>query len=132
MNDKKTKLMWVGIAVLAGMIAYPPWVSKWTWGRSSHQITYTTCYAPLWEDNVGERMQTNIRSSALTYSKIDVPKLLLQLGTVVLITGGLMVTNRTKPQAQGGTDGLQQAGYSAGPKPPTAAANDEASNGDVS
>ena len=94
MNNKQTKLMWLGIAVLVGMIAYPPWVSKWTRpAKPQAIIAYTTCYAPIWDYNVDRGMDKPIydpfkespivflveRSSvtSLNYSKLDIPKLLL-------------------------------------------------------
>ena len=120
MNDKQTKLMWVGIVIIVMMVMFPPWILKLSRGGVLRHG-----YAPIWLPP----QLTGGRSM-----DIDVTMLSLQIGIVALITGGLMVTKRTKPQAQGGTYDLQQAG-SAGPKPPTApptsAGNDEASSGDV-
>lgn len=87
MNKKQTVVMWVAILVIVVMCLYPPWAEV--------DRVKTLGWSLIWLPHKTSSGYVH------TLAEIDFQRLYLQFAIVVLITGGLIVTLRTKKKPSG-------------------------------
>ena len=78
MNQRQTVAMWVGVAVVAAILLFPPWVRPRSGG-----VLVGEGFAPLW-------------NRPIAVARVDVATLLAEWAVVVMITGAAIVTLKDK------------------------------------
>lgn len=102
MNKKQLVAMWVGLAVITAMCAYPPWM-----GRFEEYLVAPLGYHPLWSPP--HRQEHPVWRRGYVYDKgsyacrswgehIDWVRLLVGVVPTVLVAAGMMVSLRSPRQ----------------------------------
>ena len=92
MNNKQKLSIWLGVTLLIGMMCVPPWrysVRQHKAGDTSQDAGYHI---------ISSEPHIVVHSGLLTNIYIDITKLSIQGLAVLILTGGLLVTNQTKKQ----------------------------------
>ena len=91
MNRKQKTVLWAGIAIIALMGIFPPWVYEFgeALGGVKHDAGYKCILTP-------PERQPKSRDISPIRANIDVPRLCVQWFVIVVINGGLIYTFKGK------------------------------------
>ena len=95
---KQKVVIWIGLALIAQIGLYPPWIQEYNDGEnrlgptaSVHYWIFSPPGPPAWVWNGGSQ---KAQTAFLWSSHLDVARLLAEWGAVILVFGGLAWTLR--------------------------------------
>ena len=99
MNSKQLVILWVGIAVAVAMLVYPPYLTAGT----SHSLQYGLLFSPpsLVSKDTPGLLGAFAAASPPVPAPLDAAVLLAELGIVVLVALGLLITLQDKHEIHG-------------------------------
>jgi|ERR1035438_5205070 hypothetical protein len=99
LNLKQKVIIWVGLALVAQIGLYPPWIQEYSDGEyrlgptaSIHYWIFSPPGPPPWVWGGG--WNEKVKTPALWSSHLDVARLLAEWATVILVMGGFAWTLR--------------------------------------
>jgi hypothetical protein len=93
-----------GLALLAGAVLYPPWQSFHRYGRNTRReeagraLLFTPPQGKVWS-MPGERLGRWVPDPTVT-AQIKTPQVLIEAGTVIVLTGGVILLLKRKPTGE--------------------------------
>ncbi|HUW31641.1 MAG TPA: hypothetical protein VM223_08510 [Planctomycetota bacterium] len=95
MNRKQLIVLWIELAVIVGMVVFPPWIPTSEGYRSVGERVH---YSPIWRDpeKIGGVVKNYDRYREVAYGSVNYRRLVLQVAVVGGVVGCLIVTFRRK------------------------------------
>ncbi len=99
MNQMQRVILCVGIAMVAAMVAYPPWQIVDSSG-AKHNLGYGFLWNPPVEEVKGHAnifgLEINVNLDTRRANSINLVQLLLEVGGAAVVVAGLMAATRGK------------------------------------
>ncbi len=99
MNTRQLVILWIGIAVAVAMLVYPPYLTAGT----NHPLQYGFLLSPpsLVSKEASGLLGALAAASPPVPAPLDAPVLLAELGIVILVALGLLLTLQDKHEIHG-------------------------------
>jgi hypothetical protein len=99
MNTRQLVILWIGIAIAVAMLVYPPYLTAGT----NHPLHYGLLLSPpsLVSKEASGLLGALAAASPPVPAPLDAPVLLAELGIVILVALGLLLTLQDKHELHG-------------------------------